>query len=185
MPPKGFTITITPAFNPAIIIQETLGRLWEGFKLEAGMVLPNLILTHMRQTINRGRRRSGGTGNLANAMNIGGRVATQNVIQWGIGHIPTLMSRAPYYYVVNYGKTKSGQSYIPNWGGFVPGRFRGGDGRPKASMAGKGTERFDYGAGSNMGINPRHAIRPSNYIQKTTFRLDSEIRKLLTKLRTM
>jgi len=132
--------------------------------------------------INNNRKRSGGTGNLTGSINFDKKTPA-GTIWWGIGHIPTLQARAPYWYVINYGKTVSGQPYTPNWGNFVPGRFSGGDGRPQASMRGKGTESFTYTPNSGMGMYPGMPVRPTNYIEATRHKLNIDIRAILDRLR--
>ena len=174
---------ITPRFSAREIIDYTIKRDWFQFQAEA-MAMGQSLHAYMQSFINSNRKRQGGSGNLANSINFNKEAgAGLGRIWWGIGHIPTLQSRAPYWYVVNYGKTVSGRPYIPNYGNFVPGKFSGGDGRPDASMRGKGVESFKYASGSGMGMYPKSPIRPINYIQATRHKLTMDIRALLARLK--
>jgi len=174
---------ITPRFSVREIIDSTIGKDWFRFQAEA-MALGQSLHAYMQSFINSNRKRQGGSGNLAKSINFDKKAgAGLGRIWWGIGHIPTLQSRAPYWYVVNYGKTVSGRPYIPNYGNFVPGRFSGGDGRPQASMRGKGVESFRYAPDSGMGMNPRSPIRPMNFIQSTRHKLNIDLRAILDRLR--
>ena len=170
-------------FSARKLHDETLGKFWIEFQKSATLALPRLILSYMQNTINSGRKREGGTGKLAKSMDIWRDPNTVGQIHWGIGSINKLNNEVPYWYVINYGKTIGGQAYIPNYGNFVPGSFRGGDGHPRADLIGKGTEHFDYGTGSKTGMFPKSSIRPINYIEKTRFKLNQEIKKLLNKLK--
>lgn len=172
---------ITPKFNIREIMDDTIKKDWFQFQ-EKAFFLGEKLRRYMQAYINSHRRRSGGSGNLANSINFD-KMSRPGTVGWGIGHIPTLMNRAPYWYVVNYGKTVSGKPYVPNYGGFVPGKFRGGDGRPKSEYAGKGVERFDYQSGAGSGMWPAHAIRPMNYIQATMIKLDKSFKALILTLR--
>jgi len=175
--------TITPKFNTRQIIDSTIRKDWFIFQSEA-MDMGQSLHAYMQSYINSNRKRQGGTGNLANSINFSKKAgAGLGTIWWGIGHIPTLQSRAPYWYVVNYGKTVGGRPYIPNYGNFVPGKFSGGDGRPNAGMRGKGVESFRYASGSGMGMNPKSPIRPINYIQSTQHKLNIDLRALLNRLK--
>ncbi len=139
----------------------------------------------MRKIINTPTPKTRGatSGKLANAIKIWRDPNTEAQIHWGIGDINKLQQQVPYWYVVNYGKTTRGQPYIPNFGNFVPGFFLGGDGRPIADLAGKGKERFGKLKYSGSGMFPKTAIRPINFIEKTRFKLNQEIQKLLNKLK--
>lgn len=189
---RGFTVTISPAFKPEEIVESTLGVFWRDFQSHAYIGLPEMILIHMKQFINAGRKRAGGTGNLANAMTIYRDPDTKAHVHWGIGHIPTLMAQAPYYYVVNYGTMyKTDMPFIPgkgakadgyrpiSFGGEAPyGGLRGGapKGSPRANLVKKITGERE--------LLPS-PIRPSNFIEKTVFKLHQEINNLMTKIRSI
>ena len=174
---------ITPRFSAREIIDSTIKRDWFQFQAEA-MNMGQSIHAYMQSYINSNRKRRGGSGNLAHSINFDKKAgAGLGRIWWGIGHIPTLQTRAPYWYVVNYGKTVGGRPYVPNYGNFVPGRFSGGDGRPQSSMRGKGVESFTYASDSGMGMFPQSPIRPINYIQATRHKLDIDLRVILNNLK--
>ena len=170
---------ISPKFSTKQIIDETLRRDWFIFQAEA-YELGNIILQYMQSYINSHRQRQGNTGNLANVMTFRGFSGT-GFISWGIGDISLLNSKAPYWYVINFGKKITGEAFIPGGGGFVPGYFGQGN-RPDPAMKGKGTESFSYAPRIKMGMYPG-VIRPINYIEATRHKLDSEINKLLLKLK--
>ena len=131
----------------------------------------------MRHYINSNRKRSGGTDNLANAIDL--KVfSTTGQISWGIGHIPTLQSKAPYWYVIDKGKKITGGRFIPGGGKFVPGFFGGGN-RPDSAKKGAGTEHFTYKR-NTFGIYPG-IIRPMNYISASEHMLKQHINAVLTR----
>lgn len=169
-------IKITPRFSASQIYEETLAKDWESIQLhffQAG----HSLLKYMRSYINSNRKRSGGTGNLANAIDL--KVfSTTGQISWGIGHIPTLMQRAPYWYVLNFGKTISGKTFVPGMGKAVPGYFGGGN-SPDSSKKGAGTEHFTY-AKKSFAIHPGK-IRPINYIQASEHMLKIHINTILAR----
>ena len=176
---------ITPIFNTQEIMLTTIKKDWDWFNASA-IAIGYQLHAYIQSYVNSNRKRTGGTGNLAKSINFEPMAgAGTGMISWGIGNINNLNASAPYWYVVNYGKTVSGRPYIPNNGNFVPGRFRGGDGRPQASMRGKGVESFHYAPGSGMGMYPKRAIRPMNYISATRARLTREIALLLATFKGM
>jgi len=176
------SIKITPRFHTREIINSTIGKDWGRFSKEA-MILGKNTHNYMRKYINKKRKRSGGTGNLANSVNFYMDAGSKGRIFWGVGDLSILNARAKEWYVVNYGKTVGGIKYIPYWGKFCPGYFRGGDGRPKASQAGKGREGFSKTNYMGMGMFPKNAIRPMHYIQATRHKLTRDIRIMLTKIK--
>ncbi len=179
MPAK---MQITPKFNVREIMQDTLGKFWFEFQLQA-FALGKKTQHYMRHYINNNRKRQGGSGNLAKSINFDSKAGSGlGRVEWGVGYIPNLQTRAPYWYVVNYGKTISGKPYVPFHGNFVPGRFSGGDGRPKSEYAGKGVESFIYQPNSGKGMFPKSPIRPINYIQATRHKMNMGLRAILLKL---
>jgi len=171
-------MTVTPRFNAQKIVSKTIEKFWFRFQSDA-FKLGTKMLVYMQSYINSHRHRKGGTGNLARSIqfypiSIAGRVS------WGIGKISDLMTTAPYYYVVNYGKKVSGERFIPGGGKGVPGYF--GDGNaPNSSMKGVGTEHFNYGKGKFV-MYPG-VIRPINYISATTLKMNVELQMLLARLK--
>ncbi len=169
-------IKITPRFSANQIIEQDLNKSWAELEVhffQAG----HSLLKYMRHYINSNRKRSGGTGNLAKAIDIK-IFSTTGQISWGIGHIPTLQSRAPYWYVLNYGKTISGKRFVPGMGKAVPGYFGGGN-RPDSSKKGAGTEHFSYARNTFL-IYPG-AIRPINYIESSEHMLKVHINTILAR----
>ena len=136
-------MTISPRFSAQKIVDQNINKFWFSFQNEA-FKLGTKMLVYMQSYINSHRHRKGGTGNLARSIQLYPQTGA-GMVSWGIGRITDLMSTAPYYYVVNYGKKISGERFIPG-GGLVPGYF--GDGNaPDPSMKGGGTERFTYAKG--------------------------------------
>lgn len=177
------SIKITPRFHTREIINSTIRKDWFIFQAQA-MVLGERAHKYIQNYVNKNRKRTGGTGNLASSINFHKEAgAGLGRIFWGVGDLSLLNAKAPEWYVVNYGKTVGGVKYIPNWGNFVPGRFSGGDGRPQASQAGKGRDSFNYAPNSGSGMFPKHSIRPMHYIQSTRAKVTRDIRILLTKLK--
>jgi len=170
-------MTITPMFNTQEIINSTIKKDWFQFQLRA-FALGKRIALYMQHYINNNRKRQGGTGKLAGAMEFEG-VTAPGTISWGIGNISLLNTRVPYWYVINYGKTVGGKDFIPGMGKFVPGSFGGNP--PDSSKKGIGTEHFTYGAKSGMGIYPGK-VRPINYIEATRHQLNKEITLLLARV---
>ena len=177
-------VRITPRFSTREIIDTTIRKDWFIFQ-DALVDTGEKLHQYMRDYINKNRKRAGGTGNLANSVNFYKEAgAGLGRVFWGIGDISLLNAKAPEWYVINYGKTTSGQSYIPNYGNFVPGFFFGGDGRPKAEYAGKGKESFIHAPGfADKGMYPKHPIRPMHYIETTKIKLNRSINAILNKLR--
>lgn len=173
-------VTITPKFNTREIIDETIKKDWFEFQLQA-FALGKKMTLYMQHYINNNRKRAGGTGNLAKTITFEGQTGA-GVISWGIGNISVLNNRAPYWYVLNYGKKTTGAEFIPGGGKFVPGYFGDGN-RANPNLKGRGTEKFTHSRGSGKGMYPGR-IRPINYIESTSFKLDREITLLLAKLRT-
>ncbi len=174
-------INIHPKFHTREIMLTTLRKDW--FEIQAGVYeIGQRLHKYIQTYVNSHRKREGGTGNLAKAITFD-RHTGAGMVSWGIGNVNILNSQAPYWYVVNYGKMVTGAPYIPAHGNFVPGYFRGGDGRPRAEMTGKGKESFVYEPGGNKGMYPRTPIRPMNYIQATRAKLTRDIRALFIRIK--
>lgn len=172
--------SISPRFDVNEIVNESIKRNWFEFQ-EKALELGQDVEQYMQNYINAHRKRTGGTGNLAKLMKLEVLSTAPARIEWGIGDINVLNQQAPYWYVVNYGKTTSGQKYIPNYGNFVPGKYRGGDGRPDASQRGRGTEGFQYQRGA-WGMYPSSPIRPMHYISVASAHLKRKLRSILTSI---
>jgi len=175
----GMKVVITPKFDVKKITEETLGKFWIEFQLYA-FNLAEVTLKYMQNYISTNHKRSGGTGKLANSIELWRNPDTTGKIEWGIGHIPTLNERTPYWYVINFGKKITGELFRPNNGKFVPGTFA--DGTPKSELKGRGTSQFNFGKDSNAGIKPG-VIRPMYYIENAKFHLEEHLAHLLERLR--
>ena len=174
-------VTITPKFSAKEIVDTTIKKDWFAFQSQS-FDLGNRMLTYMQTYINTHRKRSGGTGNLANAMQLS-KTTGMAQIWWGIGHIPTLNKQAKYWYVLNFGKTVSGKKFIPGGGKYRPVKFT--DGRADSNKRAP-----SYGNAKAITIIKRRAsdplvspIRPINYIESTRHRLNKELELLITKLK--
>jgi len=123
-------------------------------------VIGEETLLHMRNFINTNKKRKGKDpknpfkeGNLANSIEKN-RIIGKDEYGVGIGHIPTLQGKAPYWEIVDVG-------------GYTPPAMRGtfGDGPPDSRLKGKGTapfivdKRFSF-----VHMSP---IRPMHYIGGT------------------
>ena len=133
------------------------------------------VLDYMRRTIADRTRRTPASGNLARAMDYK-LIDTEGKIHWGVGNIANLMSKAPYFYVVDTGKMITGQEYIPFHGNDVGGSFNGG--RPSA---GHGKARFEFDGKYQM--TPQKAIRPMGYIDASRRYLKRELMRVMKKYR--
>lgn len=169
-----FKMKITPIFNVQKIIDDTIGKDWFIFQ-DAVFDLGRKLTSYMQNYINTHRKRSGGTGNLANNIKFYGNTGTGR-IEWGIGDMSTLNRNAKYWYVLNYGKMITGQRFIPP---ATKGSFEGQ--APDSSLIGKGTQRLVRD--NKFYIKPKVPIRPINYIESTQFKLGKELGKILAKLR--
>ena len=85
-----------------------------------------------------------------------------------------------YYYVINFGKTITGEPFVPFRGKRIPGSFEGN--APNPALKG-GVQKFNYKDGSLFAMRPKNPIRPMNYIKASQFKLNNEFRKLLTTLK--
>jgi len=172
-----------PKFRTREIINSTITKDWDYFQ-EKAINLGKKLHKDMRGYINTHRQRDGGTGHLAKTINFDKKAgAVLDRIWWGIGNLDKLNAEAKYWYVINNGKKTDGSEFIPGGGKFVPGFFGSGN-LPDANQKGKGKESFTKtkGKGLKIGIRPG-VIRPMNYIEYTSAKLDKEIHKLLQSLK--
>lgn len=128
---------------------------------------------YMRKAIKDAEVRQTNTGNLINAIDYYIENKT-NSFTVGVGSIPYLNIRAPYWYIINYG----GFTSVAARGETLYGGFGRGAGQnlvpPDASLAGTnepgrgggGAERF-YTGGPMYPMTPKNPIAPKNYIEKT------------------
>lgn len=186
-----FQLKITPNFNSKEIITSTIGDYWRKFQ-ERSIRLGYVVHSEVRKHIRSNTRRDGNTGNLVKNVDFHLEVPIGfGQIFWGVGNIDKLNQSAPYWYVINYGKTVFGLPYIPNNGNFIPGYFRGGDGRPDSSKRGSGKDSFHYRPleassdrpGNIGGMTPKTPIRGMNYIQHGVSILNSRFRQLIAQLK--
>lgn len=175
---------VTPKFNVAEIMKDTIEKDWMLFQNEA-FEMGKKLTSYMQSYVNSNRHREGGTGNLAKAIKFYGKTGA-GFISWGIGKISYLTTKVPYWYVVNYGFMTTGERFIPKGG---LGYFNGGR-APDSSLIGSGTERWhgtetEATLGENFGfyLKPKTPVRPINYIQATQHQLGAEFKQLLAKLR--
>ena len=179
-------VKLTPIFDTKEIMNTTLQKDWFEFQNHA-LQTGKALLHYMQSFINANRKRSGGKGTLARAMDFY-IIDTKAKVHWGIGHIPSLNQRAkgfggrPYWYVVNYGKKATGEAFIPGGGRYRPYMFT--DGPADPSKRGAGTSKatgFKRITGSN---EPKPSvIRPMNYIEATYHQLLSHINALLARFK--
>ncbi len=179
------SVKITPKFNVREIIDTTIRKDWFLFQLEA-MKLGFVTKRFMKKYININRKRSGGTGNLARTIKMKKISNIPGVVGWGIGFIPTLNKKAPYWYVLNYGATTSGEKFIP-----PPSRGHFDGSRPNSSLRGKGKDRWRSGVESTLGESlgylmiPKTPIRPINYIDASDFHFQIKLINLFQKLKRL
>lgn len=169
---------ITPKFNVKEIINSTIKKDWFEFQdkaFELGQKMHAFIINYIESN----HKRRGGTGKLAKAINLE-KATPPGTIFWGIGNIEILQQKAPYWYVVNYGKMVGGLPFIPNRGKFVPGSF---EGTAPASALREGVQKFNYNDGSGMGMYPKNPIRPMNYIQVTRASFNRRLSSLIRSLK--
>lgn len=176
------SIKVTPKFNVREIVDSTIRKDWIRFQLEAfnfGFKLKRF----MKNYINVNRKRSGGTGNLSRAITLK-KISQPGTIGWGIGFIPSLNRKAPYWYVLNFGAKITGEKFIPP---VSLGHFDGS--RPDSVLRGKGTDRWRGGVEATLGeslgykMTPKTPIRPINYIEATDFRLKLKLNNLLNSIK--
>lgn len=100
-------------------------------------------------------------------------------IGFRIGNLNILQSKAPYWYVLNYGKKVSGERFIPGGGKYRPVMF--GNSPADPSLKGHGTQRATIFRKITGNESIPTAIRPINYISATIFKLGAEWRRILPK----
>jgi len=172
-------VTITPKFSVKEIMDTTIRKDWFIFQSEA-FDLGVRLTAYMQNYINSRRKRKGGSGNLAKTITFEPSPNTTAQIGWGIGNIALLNAKAKYWYVINYGKTVSGQPFVPGKGKFVPGSFEGS--APRSALRG-GAQKFNYKDGSGMGMNPKSAVRPINYIQASRAKMNRNLLAIILKIK--
>lgn len=128
---------------------------------EALLYMQNYLMTHAKHP----------SGKLLSNLDIVIKETASGYI-FGIGDIPKLNTNAPYWYVLNYGKTTSGAAFIPPK--FI-GSFEGD--RP---VAGKQGEQAV--TGGNFFIQPTK-FTPVNYIEATLAYIKNRMRTTLKKSR--
>jgi hypothetical protein len=145
--------------------------------------LANKTTEVMRRNIK--PRRAGSKGNLAKHITAEVIINTRNTISIGIGNIDKLSRVAPYWYVLSYGKTQSGKTFIPGGGEYRPVMFT--NGGANAKFRGKGTGKaLAFTNISQFGGIAPSPIRPIPYIQNTLAWLQINYRRFWqTKLRQL
>lgn len=138
---------------------------------------------YMRSVIRTQKHRAGSSGNLEKSIKSHATIGSESVAI-GIGLISLLDSKAPYWYLINYGGMVSPEARR------VPGVFNNAD-PPSAGLGGTGvgTEEFTYkpqsersGSDTFFLMNVGSPIAPMNYIQKTAQWL---YRRLIEKARAI
>lgn len=96
-------------------------------------------------------RRKGSTGNLKRSIKVKKQNLGKGIISYIVGDVNDLPE---YWEVVNYG-------------GYIPPATRGYFGNKQSPKASGGKDRFHYTAGKNYFIEPKKAIKPMRFIEKT------------------
>jgi len=173
-------VTITPKFNVHQWARIKIQRDWAGFQNRAfqlGLKMQSYMIGYIASHKKRAKSpHLDGTLPLEKSIKFYSLSTGSARVEWGIGHIATIQTQSPHWYVINYGKTVSGNRFIPGGGKGVPGYFRP-SGRPDATKR-NGREPFIYSRNTFL-MFPKNPIRPINYIQATQFKLGNEFRKLL------
>jgi len=128
----------------------------------------------MRAFINASRKRPGGTGRLANAIDFNFWSAGYTA-GFEIGKISELDQKAPYWKAINYG----GVVPPPSFGYFFPGEPRP---HPSYFREGRWQEQgSNYGFEEEYGfpMTPKKPIPAMNYIQRSEFLLRGNLIKML------
>jgi len=167
-----------PKFSAKQIMNETVSKQWFLLQYEV-YKLGHRTKSYIQNYINSHRKRKGGSGKLAKAMELTMRAGIgRGQVFWGIGNINKLNTAVPYWYVINYGKKVTGQPFVPGGGKMVPGSFEGD--APNGNLEGRGTQQFKKG--NQYAIKPG-IVRPINYISSTYKYLNKEFTLLLAKLK--
>lgn len=104
-------------------------------------------------------------------------VAGTAQVSFGIGEINVLNNEAKYWYVLNYGKTVSGERFLPGGGQYKPVRF--GSSLPDKDLIGPGkgnqtATKFTKGSVKSF-------ISPINYIEATLHFFGQELGHIIPK----
>ena len=175
----GFRISVSPPFRAREIHDEVIKRNWFGFQLGV-FEIGKKAHSYMQNFITKSRKRKGGTGNLSDSITFEPTTGAGFVFV-GIGNINLLQSKAPYWYVVNYGKKLSGEAFIPGGGKYRPYDFEGNP--PDASLRGRGSEKVTGVKRITGDESVPSIIRPMHYIQATEHRININLKNLLNRLK--
>ena len=182
-------MTVKPTFDIHRWTRKKLTYFWGEAQREVeimGINLHKFMITYIATHKKRGQSpHADGTISLEKSIKIE-RIDGVGQAKWGfgIGNISILRKVSPHFYVLNYGCTIFGEKYIPNYGDYIPGSFGAGFGQPPyAEKRGVGKETFYHGVG-NWGIKAKTPITPINYIESSKLKLNSEVLKMLTKLKS-
>jgi len=175
----GLRMKITPPFRAREIYDIAIKKNW--FEFQLGIFeIGKLAHSYMQNFINTNRKRQGGTGNLSKDITFEPKTGAGTVFV-GVGNTDILNSRAPYWYVTNYGKKITGEPFVPGGGKVRPIDFGGSP--PEASLRGRGTEKVT-GVKRITGQEPVPSIvRPMHYIQATQHRVNADLRNLLRRIK--
>lgn len=174
------SVKVTPKFNTKTYLRKTIGKDWMRFQHHA-LKMGHTLHGYVQGYINSHRKRGGGTGNLANSVNFEISSSSPTRVSWGVGNINLLQTKAPYWYVINYGKMVTGEAFRPGNGKAVAGFFGAGN-PPLGALKGRGTESFTPASKGGYAFFPG-VIRPMHYIQASMTRLDIEFKKVIQSLR--
>ena len=172
---------ITPHFSTKKIMAETIQKKWFEFQNLASQ-LGKKVQSSGQTFINSNRKREGGTGKLASAINLEqvGTRGGMGEVGFGVGNLDVLMGKAPYYYVVDVGQKTTGEPFIPGGGKVRPIAFT--DGPANASMRGGGRARATTMGPMGGGSLPS-VIRPLNYTNYMWTVLNQGVKRILGYLR--
>lgn len=157
-------ISITQTGTPPLTFQKNIR--FQFVSVQEGMVvLAEQTRDHMRDIIRHRERgvslRPPGSGNLEKAINVYVE-ESPDVFTVGIGSIPELNNRAPYWYLINYG----GMSTIAARGMTLYGNFNGSP--PDSSLAGTGVGNQTFNQSlPAYPMTPKSPIAGKHYIELT------------------
>lgn len=169
-------VTITPKLDVVQWSRKNLQRDW--FEFQAKVYnLASITHNYIRNYISTHAKRKPITGNLVNAIDL--KIFSGPAsIGFGIGNMEILQSKAPYWYVVNFGKKVTGEQFSPGGGQWRPVRFGNSPADPQ--LRGKGRQKATVFAPIGNGQIPSF-IRPMNYIQATVFQFNRALRAIMPK----